>query len=112
MRRERNLETKTVYIPLWGNRIIRLEKWLSEQAARGWIVEKIDLRGFQEKAEDKDVYVLQKCRKAFEARYLRSSRRENWAQDYVILCGYEYSKGMRQHVEFSQFRPRCRTRDI
>lgn len=46
MRRERNLETKTVYIPLWGNRIIRLEKWLSEQAARGWIVEKIDLRGF------------------------------------------------------------------
>lgn len=40
----RKIDTKTVYIPLWGNRIIRLEKWLSEQAAQGWIVEKIDLR--------------------------------------------------------------------
>ena len=70
MRRERKLETKTVYIPLWGNRIIRLEKWLSEQAARGWIVEKIDLRGFhfvKRKPRDKDVYVLQKCREGIRS---------------------------------------------
>ena len=73
MRRERKLETKTVYIPLWGNRIIRLEKWLSEQQHGGgsWKRSTSGVPFCKEKAEDKDVYVLQKCRKAFEARYLR-----------------------------------------
>lgn len=40
------MESKTIFIPIWGNWIIRLERWLSEQAARGWILKKIDGRGF------------------------------------------------------------------
>lgn len=40
------MEKKTIFIPIWGNWIIHLERWLSEQAACGWIVKKIDRKGF------------------------------------------------------------------